>query len=145
MLVPPTGFVHTTDLLDVKDGVDRKDVFTIQSANQMKNTTISLCLLVSMLVLSEDALAQIRINPAAGFSASTLSNDPEGAEASARFGYQFGVSLRTQGALYFNPGIYWQRSGTELRTEDEINLEVLQDDINLDAVFLSLLAGFNPA
>ena len=111
--------------------------------NPMKYTVLSLFLLASAFFFLHPATAQLRLNPSAGFSASTLSNDPEGAEASARFGYQFGLALRTPGALYFSPGIFWQRSGTELRTEEEINLEVLQDDINLDALFLSLMAGYN--
>ena len=103
---------------------------------------LTLIILLAFLPIKE-AVAQLRVNPAAGFSASTLSSDPTGAEASARFGYQVGLALRTGGAFHLSPGIYWQRSGTELRTEEEINLEILQDDINLDALFLSLLAGYN--
>ena len=98
--------------------------------------------LLASLACFGNASAQFAINPQAGFSASSLSTDPQGTEASARFGYQAGVFLRFGNRLFLQPGLFWQRSGTELRTVSEIDIGTIKDEINLDAVFASLGAGY---
>ncbi len=92
---------------------------------------------------SPAAFSQVAFNPQIGLSASMLSTDPEGSEASARFGYQIGANLRIGNQLYLQPGIFWQRSGTELRTTDEIDLETLKDEVDLDAIFVPVSLGYN--
>ena len=99
-------------------------------------------LLFLAVMTCSSAYAQIRINPQVGISASSLSTDPEGAEASARFGYQFGAYLRIGDRLFFQPGIFWQRSGTELRTASEVDLSTIKDEVDLDALFASIGAGY---
>lgn len=94
-------------------------------------------------LFGHNAQAQLTINPQAGISASMLSTDPQGSEASARFGYQVGTYLRIGERLYLQPGIFWQRSGTELRTTGELDLETLKDEVDLDAIFLSAGIGYN--
>ncbi|MEM8484770.1 MAG: porin family protein [Bacteroidota bacterium] len=93
--------------------------------------------------LSQTSKAQVAFNPQVGLSASMLSTDPEGSEASARFGYQVGATLRIGNQLYLQPGLFWQRSGTELRTTDEINFETLKDEVDLDAIFVPISLGYN--
>ena len=85
---------------------------------------------------------QITFNPQAGVSASMLSTDPEGAEASARIGYQLGTYFRIGKKLHLMPGIFWQRSGTELLTQDQIDLETLKDQVDLDAIFIAASLGY---
>ncbi|MFK7846090.1 MAG: outer membrane beta-barrel protein [Rhodothermales bacterium] len=107
-----------------------------------RSSILSLLFAVSTLFLYS-AQAQITINPQVGISASMLSTDPQGSEASARFGYQVGTYLRFGERVYFQPGIFWQRSGTELRTTDELDIETLKDDVDLDAIFISAGLGYN--
>ncbi len=92
---------------------------------------------------SSSVHAQITVNPQIGISASMLSTDPQGSEATARFGYQFGSYLRIGSRLHFQPGVFWQRSGTELQTTDELDLEQLKDQVDLDAIFVFAGLGYN--
>lgn len=94
------------------------------------------------LIYQPSTYAQISFNPQAGLSAATLSSDPDNAESSARFGYQVGAYLRIGDRLYFQPGVFWQRSSTELRPAEELDFETLKDDINLDAIFVSAGLGY---
>ena len=87
--------------------------------------------------------AQVAINPQIGLSASTLSTDPQGSEASARFGYQIGASLRIGGRLHFQPGIFLQRTGTQLKTQSEVDLSTIKDEVDLQAIFVSAGLGYN--
>ncbi len=96
-----------------------------------------------LISIFSSAEAQIAFNPQAGLSASMLSTDPQGSEATARFGYQLGAYLRIGNRLYIQPGIFFQRSGTELRTTDELDFETLKDEVDLDAIFLSAGLGYN--
>ncbi len=100
-------------------------------------------LFILTLPLFSPAQAQISINPQTGISASMLSTDPQGSEATARFGYQIGSYFRIGGRLYFQPGIFWQRSGTELQTTNELDLEQLKDQVDLDAIFVFAGLGYN--
>lgn len=93
--------------------------------------------------LTHASLAQVAFNPQIGLSASMLSTDPQGSEATARFGYQIGATLRIGDQLYFQPGLFWQRSGTELRTTDELDLDILKDQVDLDAIFVPIALGYN--
>lgn len=86
--------------------------------------------------------AQVAINPQIGLSASTLSSDPQGSEASARFGYQIGASLRIGNRLHLQPGIYLQRTGTALKTRSEIDLNTIKDEVDLQAIFVSAGIGY---
>lgn len=99
-------------------------------------------LLTIFIFLALPAQAQVVFNPQAGLSASMLSTDPQGSVASARFGYQLGAYLRIGDRLHFLPGIFWQRSGTELRTTEEIDFETLKDEVDLDAIFISAGVGY---
>lgn len=87
--------------------------------------------------------AQLAINPQAGLSASTLSSDPQGSEASARFGYQVGASLRIGNRFHFQPGIFLQRTGTSLKTRSEFDLNTIKDEVDLQALFVSAGLGYN--
>ena len=85
--------------------------------------------------------AQVIINPQIGVSASLLSTDPDSLDSSGRFGYQVGLSLRFGESFYFQPGIYWQRSSTELRDEFPTTAEELNESIDLDAILASVRLG----
>ena len=88
-----------------------------------------------------DACGQLIINPQVGLSASTLSTDPDSLTSSARFGYQLGLSLRIGDRLHVQPGVYWQRSSTELKEEIPSARE-LNDSINLDAILITVNVGY---
>jgi hypothetical protein len=97
--------------------------------------------LMTILPFSESN-AQFAVNPQIGLSASSLSSDPRDSEASARFGYQFGVLLRIGDRLHFQPGVFWQRSGTELKTRSEVDLTTIKDEVDLDALVVSAGLGY---
>lgn len=88
-------------------------------------------------------LGQVVFNPQVGFSASALSTDPGDLRSSARFGYQIGASLRFGDNVHVQPGLFWQRSGTELRGERPTVEELLNEDVDIDAILGTLLIGYN--
>ena len=87
------------------------------------------------------SFAQVIVNPQIGISASVLSTDPDSLQSSARFGYQVGLSLRFGETFYIQPGLYWQRSSTELKDEFP-SPEELNDSIDLDAILASIHVGY---
>ena len=87
------------------------------------------------------SFAQVTFNPQVGISASLLSTDPDSLQSSARFGYQVGFSLRFGETFYIQPGVYWQRSSTELRDEFP-SPEELNESIDLDAILASVHVGY---
>lgn len=108
----------------------------------LRRSFLSIVFTLSFL-FGHSALAQVSFNPQIGLSASMLSTDPAGSEASARFGYQVGATLRIGNQLYLQPGLFWQRSGTELKTSDEIDIATLKDEVDLDAIFVPVSLGYN--
>ncbi|MEZ4700992.1 MAG: outer membrane beta-barrel protein [Rhodothermales bacterium] len=100
--------------------------------------------------VSTPAVAQIAFNPQAGLSASRLSTDPPDTEGQARLGYQIGATLRIGGRLHLMPGVFWQRSGTQLRMrptfQDPFNDGEIADitrQTDLSAAMVSLGFGYN--
>jgi len=87
------------------------------------------------------SFAQTIVNPQIGVSASLLSTDPDSLQSSARFGYQVGLSVRFGESFYIQPGLYWQRSSTELRDEFP-SPEELNESIDLDAILASVHIGY---
>ncbi|UZR94177.1 outer membrane beta-barrel protein [Chondrinema litorale] len=71
------------------------------------------------LLFSNYAFCQLVINPQVGLTASSLTTDPEGTEATGRIGYTFGGSVRMGDKIYFNPGIFWVKSTNELTSKSE--------------------------
>ena len=98
---------------------------------------------IGLLTLTQPIFAQIAVNPQVGLSASRLSSDPEGAESSAHLGYQLGGYLRMGKQLYFMPGLFYQRTGSELRTADDITLEELKDQVDISGLLINLGLGYN--
>ena len=98
------------------------------------------------LLLSNYAFSQFTINPQAGLTASMLTTDPEGAEASGRIGYTFGASVRMGDKIYFNPGLFWVRSSNELTnksqlTNDGVSLGEITDNASINMIHIPLQAG----
>ena len=116
-------------------------LFTVGPMNSRFSLFIVVFLLGALGVF-KPAYGQLTINPQAGISASTLSTDPQDLESAARFGYQVGVVLRIGGKLYLQPGIFWQRSSTELKEEVPSPSE-LNEDIDLDAILITASLGYN--
>lgn len=97
------------------------------------------------LLLSNYAFSQFVINPQAGITASMLTTDPEGAEASGRIGYTFGANVRMGDKIYFNPGIFWVRSSNELTTRSELgegtSFGEIRDNASINMIHIPLQAG----
>ncbi len=97
------------------------------------------------LLLSNYAFSQFTINPQAGLTASMLTTDPEGTEASGRVGYTFGASVRMGDKIYFNPGLFWVRSSNELTSksnlETGINFGDIRDNASINMIHIPLQAG----
>ena len=104
-------------------------------------TTASFVILLLFLGPVSAAFGQVIINPQIGLSGSTLSTDPDSLTSSARFGYQIGLSVRIGDRLHVQPGVYWQRSSTELKEEIPSPRE-LNESIDLDAILITVNVGY---
>ena len=105
-------------------------------------TALSFIIILFTLLTPSSSFAQVIVNPQIGVSASLLSTDPDSLQSSARFGYQVGLSLRFGETFYIQPGLYWQRSSTELKDEFPSARE-LNDSIDLDAILASVHIGYH--
>ena len=109
----------------------------------MRNLLYTASIIIFLFIISpaSNAFSQLIVNPQVGISASTLSTDPDNLESAARFGYQVGLSLRFGEKLHIQPGVYWQRSSTELKEEIPSPQE-LNDSIDLDAILATVTIGY---
>ncbi|MEM1138047.1 MAG: outer membrane beta-barrel protein, partial [Bacteroidota bacterium] len=97
------------------------------------------------ILFSNYAFSQMVINPQVGITSSTLSTDPEGVETSGRVGYTFGGSVRMGDKIYFNPGLFWVRSSTELSTKTELEETTfgeIRDNASINMIHIPAQVGY---
>lgn len=83
--------------------------------------------------------AQIEIKPTFGINLSRLSDEPENFTQSARVGYQFGGSVQIGKKLYFEPGIFWTKMGSEMVHADTKELSYKTD---INAIRIPAFVGY---
>ena len=90
----------------------------------MKKTIFTLTIIA---LFSISTFAQMEIKPTIGANFSKLSDEPESFNQSARVGYQLGGSLQFGKKLYWEPGIFWVQSGSELVHADDSDINYNMD------------------
>ena len=90
----------------------------------MKKTLLTLTLLLGVIVFVQ---AQVEIKPTFGINMSKLSDEPDNFSQSARVGYQLGGTVEIGKKLYFEPGIFWTKMGSELVHDTTSNLDYKTD------------------
>lgn len=101
---------------------------------------------IVFLLITSITYAQTVINPKIGVNTSRLSTDPKGGEVKARVGYQIGLDARIGDRVYFQPGLFWFKQSSRLRTAEQIDdnsLQEIEDDLNRQGLQLLTLVGFN--
>lgn len=90
----------------------------------MKKAIFTLAFIVGIAFMLQ---AQFEIKPTIGFNLSKLSTEPEGFDQSARVGYQLGGSIQFGKKLYFEPGIFWTKMGSEMVHADHKDINYKTD------------------
>jgi len=91
-----------------------------------KSILLTVAMLFGTLVFLQ---AQIEIKGTLGINAQRYDNEPQDFSQSARIGYNFGGSLQIGKKFYVEPGIFWQKMGSELVHKDQSDLD-FKTDIN---------------
>lgn len=102
----------------------------------MKRTFLSFGFFLMAIAM---ASAQLEIKPAIGLNFSRLSSDPESFSQSARAGFQLGGSLQFGKKLYFEPGIFWVSTGSELVHADDANLSY---NLDVSSIRIPAFVGY---
>lgn len=102
------------------------------------------CLLVSSATYAQDYAREASINPKLGINTSRLSTDPKSGEMLARVGYQFGLDARIGERVYFQPGLFYFKQSSELKTTQQIDNnspQQLEDELNRQGLQVLTQAG----
>lgn len=101
---------------------------------------------IVFLLVTSVTYAQTVINPKIGVNTSRLSTDPDRGKVKARVGYQIGLDARIGDRVYFQPGLFWFKQSSRLKTAEQINetpIQEIEDDLNRQGLQLLTLVGFN--
>ncbi len=100
---------------------------------------------IAFVFIASITYAQTVINPKVGINASSLSTDPQGQEVKARIGYQLGLDARIGNRVYFQPGLFYFKQSSRLRTVDQLpgqGVQQLEGDLNRQGLQLLTQVGF---
>lgn len=89
--------------------------------------------------------AQTVINPKVGLNVSRLSTDPELGEISARVGWQLGLDARIGNRLYFQPGLFYYKQSSRLKTQSQVEGQEpmnIEEDLNRQGLQLLTQVGY---
>jgi hypothetical protein len=102
----------------------------------MRKALLSLTFLLGIIIFVN---AQIEIKPTIGMNFSKLNDEPENFSQSARVGYQLGGSVQIGKKLYFEPGIFWTKLGSEMVHANQSNLDFTTD---INAIRIPAFVGY---
>ena len=102
----------------------------------MKKSLLTFTLLLGVVVFLQ---AQVEIKPTFGLNFSKLTDEPENFDQSARVGYQLGGTVEIGKKLYFEPGIFWAKMGSEL-VHDSASAQ--DYDLNINAIHIPAFVGY---
>lgn len=88
------------------------------------------------------ANAQFAINPQLGLNFTDLTDDPTSVTTKAAVGFQVGADLRLGDRLYFQPGAYFGRSATVVKSTI-IDTAIVEDNLIRTTAKVKALMGFN--
>ena len=102
----------------------------------MKKSLLTIALIVGAAIMVH---AQIEIKPTFGINLSKLSTEPDNFNQSARVGYNFGGSLQFGKKLYVEPGIFWEKMGSELVHANQTDIKYTT---NISAMRIPVFVGY---
>ena len=88
------------------------------------------------------ANAQFAINPQLGLNFTDLTDDPTSVTTKAAVGFQVGADLRLGDRLYFQPGAYFGRGATVVKSTI-IDTAIVEDNLIRTTAKVKALMGFN--
>lgn len=103
----------------------------------MKKHLLSIALTASVSAVS----AQFQVNPQAGVVFQNLTNPGSGIEYKANIGWQLGADLRFGDRLYFQPGGFFGRSATAIKSTASDTL-TFEDDLVRTNLRLKAMMGY---
>jgi len=117
---------------------------TACAANPSYNTMKfrRLFLLTAVAAISNWAVGQFAANPQVGLNFTKLTRTPDGTTSSAAAGFQLGVDFRLGDRLYFQPGAFFGRSATFVRST-LLDTVVMEDNMIRTTAKVKALLGYN--
>lgn len=100
---------------------------------------------IAFFLVTSVTYAQTVINPKIGVNVSRLSTDPTGGEISARIGWQVGLDARFGDRLYFQPGLFYFKQSSRLRTPEQLDdtpITEIEDNLNRQGLQLLTQIGY---
>lgn len=85
--------------------------------------------------------AQFAINPQLGVTFQDLTDQPEGSESKAAVGFMLGGDLRIGGRFHFQPGAFFVRSSTVVKSAVS-DTAVIEDNLVRSSLKLKALVGY---
>ena len=107
---------------------------SVQNMNKLIITT-------AFVALTSGAMAQFQVNPQAGINFQQLTSPLAGVEYKANIGWQLGADLRFGDKLYFQPGAFFGRSATAVKTYSSDTL-LYEDDLVRTTLKLKGMVGY---
>lgn len=111
------------------------------SPNQVDRTMNKLTTTLLLSLITAGTQAQFQVNPQLGVNFQNLTQPQEGVEYKANIGWQLGADLRFGDRLYVQPGAFFGRSATAVKTYNSDTL-LYEDDLVRTNLRLKALVGY---
>ena len=100
-----------------------------------------LIIITAFAAITTGTMAQFQVNPQAGVNFQQLTSPLAGVEYKANIGWQLGADLRFGDKLYFQPGAFFGRSATAVKTYSSDTL-LYEDDLVRTMLKLKGMVGY---
>lgn len=100
-----------------------------------------LIIITAFAAITTGTMAQFQVNPQAGVNLQQLTSPLAGVEYKANIGWQLGADLRFGDKLYFQPGAFFGRSATAVKTYSSDTL-LYEDDLVRTTLKLKGMVGY---
>jgi hypothetical protein len=100
-----------------------------------------LIIITAFAAITTGTMAQFQVNPQAGVNFQQLTSPLAGVEYKANIGWQLGADLRFGDKLYFQPGAFFGRSATAVKTYSSDTL-LYEDDLVRTTLKLKGMVGY---
>ena len=100
-----------------------------------------LIIITAFAAITTGTMAQFQVNPQAGVNFQQLTSPLAGVEYKANIGWQLGADLRFGDRLYFQPGAFFGRSATAVKTYSSDTL-LYEDDLVRTTLKLKGMVGY---
>lgn len=109
----------------------------------MRSDMNRLWILGLLVLISLNALGQVKIQPQAGLTLSRLTTDEIIDQSEARVGTDLGVSFRFGKRFHFYPGVYWKRWSSDLVVLGSDTLGAANFTLDVQSIQVPARLGYN--